>query len=85
VNLGHRLSQKANCFRDNTLDFFLSQFHGWHAFETVISSSRLRNQNLIPAKSVRLPRRIGEIMQHVALFLLWKVQDYATYAAPGRQ
>jgi hypothetical protein len=24
-------------------------------------------------------------MEHVALFLLWKVQDYATFAAPGRQ
>jgi hypothetical protein len=24
-------------------------------------------------------------MQHVALFLLWKVQDYATYAASGRR
>jgi hypothetical protein len=31
------MSHKTNDFRDKTLYFFLSQFHGWHAFETVIS------------------------------------------------
>jgi hypothetical protein len=35
-----------------SLYFFLSQFHGWHGLEAVVSSPRLRNQNFLPAKSV---------------------------------
>jgi hypothetical protein len=46
-------SQKTYFFLDNTLYLFLSQLYAWRAFEAVVSSSRLINQNLIPAKSVR--------------------------------
>jgi hypothetical protein len=31
------LSHKTNVFLDNTLYLFLSQFHGWRAFEAVVS------------------------------------------------
>jgi hypothetical protein len=46
------VSHNTNYIRDNTFYFFLSQFHGWHGLEAVVSSPRLRNQNLLPAKSV---------------------------------